>query len=374
MTKLKIDFATLKESITPEITGQMLDRLGVLPRFSQEDDGSFRGGCPFEGQQERGTGENKKESPKGRSFKITKDGRAWFCHDKSCACLPVNEKTGQPVRGGNMLDFVRFKQKGTVREAGEFLHALISQNTAKAQGRQNQKESEAQEGVEAEGQGKSLDNSQGKTATSPAQKESPNQDQKPKPTHNLTFEERGYKPLALSRDDDLILSLGLDPDAFALHGAGIATRGMMKGRLTFPITNKDGKLIAYGGRKLSGEGEIWKFPEDFQPFLEVVGIDNLFVMKEQKILSKLKTVIVTFDLLSAARLFGDGEDSSLAVLVILSVHLSKEQEELIAQIAEDLDFSAKFIIEAEAEIETKNGQLINELVLFLSRLAYVLVR
>jgi hypothetical protein len=41
---------------------------------------------------------------------------------------------------------------------------------------------------------------------------------------------------------------GLTPEMIETFGLGIATRGIMKGRLVFPIHNADGKLVAYCGR------------------------------------------------------------------------------------------------------------------------------
>lgn len=56
-------------------------------------------------------------------------------------------------------------------------------------------------------------------------------------------------------------------------GLGIAKRGMMKGRLVFPIHNVEGALVAYCGRLVEGEASDdnpkYKQPPNFRKELEL---------------------------------------------------------------------------------------------------------
>lgn len=67
----------------------------------------------------------------------------------------------------------------------------------------------------------------------------------------------------------------ITPEMIEAFGLGIATRGIMKGRLVFPIRNKDGQLVAYAGRWVDGElpedTPKYKLPTGFRKELELFG-------------------------------------------------------------------------------------------------------
>lgn len=274
----KLDFAELKAKVTPEVTRRILSSFNLLERFQQETDGSLRGPCPFSC-----------EKVEGRSFKITPDGRAWFQHDKACKCLPISEKTGERVQGGNMLDFIRYKTHKDIHTAAGALSEILDEEDGDSQ--------------------------------KPSVVSAPATPAAPETSRNLTFAERGYKPLSLDVEADLVLELGLEPDVMRELGAGYADRVVMKGRLAFPLYNLKGELLAYTGYNPSAV-QPWLL-NNFNPALDVVRLSP-----QQK---EISTVFIAFDALSAARLLQ--HDSQAEVFLILSERLSPEQEQQLGQLS-----------------------------------------
>ena len=323
-----ISFDDLKKAITPDVTRRILQHFQLLERFTSDADGSLRGTCPF-----------RCEKTSGRSFKITSDGRAWFNHDRACQCLPVNEETGQPVRGGNMLDFIRFKTSGTIRDAGVLLDTLLHQPRA------------------GEAQTKTA-----KAATPPPSPAA----NAPAGNRNPTFQERGLKPIDLDPDHEAIVSLGLEPATVAALGAGVSTKGMMRGRLAFPLHNALGELIAYAGFKLdkASEGPLWLVPKDINPGLELIGYHRLIDRKEN-----VSVVVITFDMLEAAYALQAFSETH-QVLTILSAEITSEQEQLLTSLVKDTGFAGSFLVlAAPSEKSGSNPALIDQAVLRLARLA-----
>lgn len=84
----------------------------------------------------------------------------------------------------------------------------------------------------------------------------------------LTFELKN-----LVTDHPFFDERGLTPAMIEDFGLGIATRGIMKDRLVFPIHNSDGKLVAYCGRFVGDErpedAPKYKQPPHFQKELEL---------------------------------------------------------------------------------------------------------
>ena len=315
-TAKKISFEELKSKITPAATAAILAHFSLMERFSREADGSLRGPCPFAC-----------ERADGRSFKITADGRAWFSHDRACQCLPISEATGQRVRGGNMLDFIRYKTGGSIRDAGLLLDSLLG---------------------------------------SPPPKSATPKEVAPLPkaetsavSRNATFAERGYKPLQLDPEAECIVQLGLEPELLATSNAGYTEKGLMKGRLAFPIHNGAGELVAYGGFKVKKdvEGPVWLYPKDFNPELELVGFASA---------KDTASIAVTFDLLEAAYA-RQALDAGHGVVCILSSTLSAPQKAMLAELtAPETVF---LVFAAPSEKSQSSRSLAEEAVLYLSTLA-----
>lgn len=66
---------------------------------------------------------------------------------------------------------------------------------------------------------------------------------------------------------------GITPEMIETFGLGIARRGIMQGRLVFPIHNPDGELVAYCGRWVDGDRPEdepkYKQPPNFRKELEL---------------------------------------------------------------------------------------------------------
>jgi len=66
---------------------------------------------------------------------------------------------------------------------------------------------------------------------------------------------------------------GVTPEMIETFGLGVARRGIMQGRLVFPIHNPDGELVAYCGRWVDGEPPAdepkYKQPPNFRKELEL---------------------------------------------------------------------------------------------------------
>lgn len=322
-TAKNISFDDLKKAVTPEVTQRILGHFGIADKFVQEADGSLRGSCPF-----------RCEKVSGRSFKITADGKAWFNHDRACKCLPVNEDTGQPVRGGNMLDFIRFKTGGSIRDAGLLLDTLLQPPKA---GEWQVKLSKPE---------------------TPAAKP---QTGSAKGSYNLTFLERGLKPLDLDHEHEAITSLGLEPETVADFGAGVCAKGMMRGRLAFPLHNVLGELVAYTGFKLdkASDGPLWLLPKDFQPELELIGAHVP--------VSDASAMVLTFDMLEAAYA---AQAIGHPVLTILSPEISERQETRLKSLIDDQGFTGTLLVlAAPSEKSGSNPALIDQAVLRLARIA-----
>lgn len=322
-----INFDDLKKAITPEITQRILAHFGLQSRFTTEEDGSLRGPCPF-----------RCEKTTGRSFKITADGRAWFNHDRACQCLPINEETGQPIRGGNMLDFIRFKTGGTIREAGLLLDTLLKEPKT--------------------GEAKTKTTTQVATPTSSPT--TAGQSEK----RNPTFVERGLKSIDLDRHAEAIVSLGLEPETVTAFGAGVCSKGMMRGRLAFPLHNTGGELIAYTGFKLdkASDGPTWLLPKDFDPSLELIGF---YAIPDR--IDDISGIVITFDMLEAAyaaQTLGNHN----AVVSILSETVSPEQERLLTALVKEQGYQGIFLI-IRSRTTAISPEVVTQLILTLAHIA-----
>lgn len=87
----------------------------------------------------------------------------------------------------------------------------------------------------------------------------------------------GKELKGLKADVPLLRDAGISPDTAKTWGVGYCSRGLMRGRVAFPIRSTDGTVVAYTGlstKQEAPEGR-WKFPSGFQRGLELFAIDRI---------------------------------------------------------------------------------------------------
>lgn len=194
----------------------VLSSYGIKMIKDGQKKGQFKAFCPFHDDQDP-------------SMKVNTDKNIFNC-------FPCGA-------GGNILDFVMKMDGCEVREAALKLAEKSDVATPVSK----------------------------KTATSKPRKqaEKPQEDPDGVPYNKpLTFELTD-----LQTDHPFIKERGLTPEMISTFGLGIAKRGMMKGRLVFPIHNAEGELVAYCGRLVEGEESDddpkYKQPPNFRKELEL---------------------------------------------------------------------------------------------------------
>jgi len=86
----------------------------------------------------------------------------------------------------------------------------------------------------------------------------PPQTSAPVPNKPLTFE------LKLDPDHSWFAEAGIWPETVREFGLGFCSKGVMGGRIAFPIRNAEGELVGYAGRRPGDappEGQpLWRYP------------------------------------------------------------------------------------------------------------------
>lgn len=86
----------------------------------------------------------------------------------------------------------------------------------------------------------------------------------------------GKELQGLKADVPFLRSLGISPELAKAWGVGWCSRGLLRGRIAFPVRSADGTVMAYVGLATKvDEIELWKFPSGFQRSLELFGIDRV---------------------------------------------------------------------------------------------------
>ena len=87
---------------------------------------------------------------------------------------------------------------------------------------------------------------------------------------------RSLQPLSyLEPDHPKLHALGIAPETCASFGAGYAPKGIMRGKLAFPIHDQQGTLVAYGGIALEGDPSEMSFPKDYDPELFIFNFSKI---------------------------------------------------------------------------------------------------
>jgi 5S rRNA maturation endonuclease (ribonuclease M5) len=199
-----VDFGALKQSVGIE---RVLEHYGV--QLKQVHRGYLRGRCPLPGHSSVHSME---------SFVVNARKNIWACHSDSCR----QARNGKV--GGNILDLVACMESCAIREA-----ALRIQDWLYI-GNDRQLVSK---GMRADGR---------------AQREMP----------KLPFS------LRLNSWHPYLDQRGISRQTAQSLGVGYyAGRGILRGRIVFPIHNERGEVVAYAGRRLDGAGPKYRFPAGF---------------------------------------------------------------------------------------------------------------
>lgn len=70
---------------------------------------------------------------------------------------------------------------------------------------------------------------------------------------------------------------GIKAETAKAWGVGYCTRGLMKGRVVFPVRDREGRIVFYTGRSLKEDDPRgkWRLPPDARRSLELFGIDRI---------------------------------------------------------------------------------------------------
>ena len=225
-----VDFNAVRAAVSIE---QVLDHYQVLGLFEPTENG-LRGPSPL-------------ADSKSMPFHVNTRNDVWYCHATK--------------RGGNQLDLVAVLEEVSVKEAAERLVGWFSlENVASTATRRKPGWNVPRESPESD----DLEASQG--GAPPESAHSEGDEASPEANKPLSFELKGIDPR-----HDALADYPVSAETLEHFGAGFYSgRGVLKGRLVFPIYNGDGQLVAYGGISLADEEYL--YPKQFRPDLEVYNL------------------------------------------------------------------------------------------------------
>lgn len=113
--------------------------------------------------------------------------------------------------------------------------------------------------------------------------------------------------LQLNPSHEYIDDRGFDPALVKGFGIGHANKGMMKGRICFPIHNAKGELIAYSGRwadeELPNDIPRYLLPKGFEKNQVLFNLHRVIAKREEQ--PQLDTIVIVEGFWSVMRLHGD---------------------------------------------------------------------
>ena len=207
--------------------------------------------------------------------------------------------------GGNILDLVMQLEGADIRAAAKQVAETCGIDTSamsarKQRGRKSSKGSSSAAGGRERSsakQGRSQRNKAGNAESKSASDESAGRTDESQCNKPLTFELKN-----LITDHPFIAERGISEAMQAEFGIGVATRGIMKGRLVFPIHNAKGELVAYCGRLIGSEPlkdePKYKLPPNFRKELE------LFNWHRVKDLATERPLVIVESYFSVVKLHG----------------------------------------------------------------------
>jgi DNA primase len=153
----------------------------------------------------------------------------WACHEPTC-----KEVRGGKKKGGDLIEFVAFMEKCSLRQSGEYLDSWF-----------------------------------GPFENAAAAPETPKASV-PNATPSATNPPLGFELQGIDHAHPYLQSRGFDEEECAYLGIGyFPGKGSMSGRVVFPIRNRSGELVGYAGRVIDDSliceaVPRWKFPAGFK--------------------------------------------------------------------------------------------------------------
>ncbi len=233
MRKPYVNFRELKAAVGIR---RVLERYNLLETL-REQGSRLSGPCPICG------GEG------GTSFRV--------CQEKNCfMCFRCQT-------GGNMLDFVATMEDCSVRDASVKVAEWFEIETDRPGRASASKSAKTSEKKAPPPAAKSEDVPPAPAVRSepdvPAAREPEPAMPAPSGSPPLTFE------LKLEPEHPWFAQVGLTPETVRKFGLGFCARGMMGGRIAFPIRNAKGELVGYAGRwpgEVPPDGQpLWRYPK-----------------------------------------------------------------------------------------------------------------
>lgn len=211
MSEHKLDFNALKSQVT---ILQVVDMLGLrLSGKTTEHGLQMVGPCPIS------------QLPNATAFKVTPERNAFICFCAECR--------KQPKSGGDVIELVARMRRVGHKEAAQLIVSHFKLNGDS-------------------GAGKPQDNA-------PAPSKATEQGRK-----SQGFDPREYMR-GLDAAHPALKDCGVPEQTIRDFDGGYCSKGLNRGRLTLPVHDEKGEILAFMGLALKGETPAVQYPKDFTP-------------------------------------------------------------------------------------------------------------
>lgn len=213
-----VDFQKVKEQVS---IGMILEQYRILDEFKRKED-KLTGKCPLH------------EGSNSSQFSVSLSKNVFHCFSSNCRAK------------GNVLDFVAYMEKVSIREAALMIQEWFDLDT----GNETRPD---------------------KTESAPG--DDPAESPEPKENEPLTFRLKD-----LDTEHPCLKDRGLNPETIDHFGIGYCFRGIMAQRIAIPVHNERGDLVAYAGRTLgdvSSDNPKYKLPPNFKKALVVFNLHRV---------------------------------------------------------------------------------------------------
>jgi len=295
-----IDFKAVKAAITME---QVLEHYGLLSKFKRSGD-RLSGPCPI----------HKGSNP--TQFSVSIEKNLWKCFSEC-------------KHGGNVLDFIEKMEDVSILAAAnkaiEWFHLDPEEMSASSEQESGEQNEPAKNGEVPKPR--------------PAAKTAPVAQENSAPNKPLQF-----RLDKLEREHPyLIKERGLTLETIVDFGVGFCAKGMMAGRIAIPISNAEGKVVAYAGRfpgtPHDEDTPKYKLPPGFRKSQELFNIDR--AIKE----ATDKPLVIVEGFFDCMKIHQNGWHK---VIALMGSTMSVMQEELIKRHTDDHSHIIVMLDENEA--------------------------